>query len=425
MISTKKEFNIKKTLVIFTKKYPYDSGEEFIDNEIAIDAEAFDKVLIVSTALDNKSIISRNIPKNVKVIGIKDIQNSYLRYFKYICYGCSFLLIDPSLQHRIYKAQNLREKLATLYIFGRAIRNKKKIEKINEIQESLHGTSILYSYWCTDLALTVAFFKEEYKDMGVLRAVSRAHGYDLYEDRNIAKRIPFRDYVFQRLDAIFPCSEDGTNYLREKYPEVNKKICTSYLGTKRPTIKYAKKTEKKSFRVVTCSRIVPGKRVDLVAKALKHLEEKKIWDIEWICIGDGPLLEDIKCYVGNNLKINQAVFLGQMNNEEVLKYYENNNIDLFINVSTAEGLPVSIMEAISFGIPILATDVGGVREIVRSREIGLLMNADIDAIKLGNYILAMKGRVFERNKIIEFWNDNFCADKNYNEFTKQLLTMIE
>ena len=40
------------------------------------------------------------------------------------------------------------------------------------------------------------------------------------------------------------------------------------------------------------------------------------------------------------------------------------HIDLFINTSSSEGVPVSIMEALSVGIPIIATDVGGTKEIV-------------------------------------------------------------
>ena len=48
----------------------------------------------------------------------------------------------------------------------------------------------------------------------------------------------------------------------------------------------------------------------------------------------------------------------------MLDYYKNNIIDIFINLSASEGIPVSIMDAISFGIPCIATNVGGTGEIV-------------------------------------------------------------
>ena len=57
-------------------------------------------------------------------------------------------------------------------------------------------------------------------------------------------------------------------------------------------------------------------------------------------------------------------FKGNVDNAEILKYYRENSIDCFALLSEHEGAPVSIMEAESAGIPIVATDVGGVRELV-------------------------------------------------------------
>ncbi|MFR4320263.1 MAG: glycosyltransferase [Blautia massiliensis (ex Durand et al. 2017)] len=45
-----------------------------------------------------------------------------------------------------------------------------------------------------------------------------------------------------------------------------------------------------------------------------------------------------------------------------------------MNVSSSEGIPVSIMEATSFGIPGIATDAGGTKEIIRDKENGVLLS---------------------------------------------------
>lgn len=58
-----------------------------------------------------------------------------------------------------------------------------------------------------------------------------------------------------------------------------------------------------------------------------------------------------------------------------------NDFDLFVNMSLSEGIPVSIMEAISFGIPIIATNVGGNAEIVND-ETGVLIPVNIDQAAL-------------------------------------------
>lgn len=55
--------------------------------------------------------------------------------------------------------------------------------------------------------------------------------------------------------------------------------------------------------------------------------------------------------------------------------YSEHPVDVFINLSTNEGVPVSIMEAISFDIPIVATDVGGTSEIVTD-ETGILVSSN-------------------------------------------------
>ncbi len=68
--------------------------------------------------------------------------------------------------------------------------------------------------------------------------------------------------------------------------------------------------------------------------------------------------------------------MGEISNQELMHFYKENHIDLFVNVSVEEGVPVSIMEAISFGIPVVATNVGGTSEIVHHNENGLLVNRD-------------------------------------------------
>ena len=79
--------------------------------------------------------------------------------------------------------------------------------------------------------------------------------------------------------------------------------------------------------------------------------------------------------------------MGAIQNVEVYKYYNEHCADLFINVSSSEGLPVSIMEAISFGIPVIATDVGGTGEIVKNGISGFLINRDFETVELAKKIM--------------------------------------
>jgi colanic acid/amylovoran biosynthesis glycosyltransferase len=69
--------------------------------------------------------------------------------------------------------------------------------------------------------------------------------------------------------------------------------------------------------------------------------------------------------------------MGNVENSKILDFYSENYVDLFINFSEFEGVPVSIMEAQSAGIPVLATKVGGTSEIVSSDN-GFLVEKHFD-----------------------------------------------
>jgi glycosyltransferase involved in cell wall biosynthesis len=89
-------------------------------------------------------------------------------------------------------------------------------------------------------------------------------------------------------------------------------------------------------------------------------------------------MDEISTLANNKLNSKYNIsfqLMGNVKNEEIQKYYSLNQVDLFINVSEYEGIPISIMEAMAYGIPCLATNVGGVREIVNDDN-GFLLNKD-------------------------------------------------
>src|SRR5690606_33025349 len=57
-------------------------------------------------------------------------------------------------------------------------------------------------------------------------------------------------------------------------------------------------------------------------------------------------------------------YKGQLSSADVREFLARNWVDIFINLSSSEGMPVSMMEAMSFGIPVVATRVGGVPELL-------------------------------------------------------------
>ncbi len=102
--------------------------------------------------------------------------------------------------------------------------------------------------------------------------------------------------------------------------------------------------------------MVPVKRLNILIEALSKVSK----EAHWIHFGDGDLKDELTDLAGRILPENiHWKFAGYMDNKEILKQYKTMEFSVFVNVSESEGLPVSIMEAASFGIPIIATDVGG------------------------------------------------------------------
>ena len=108
--------------------------------------------------------------------------------------------------------------------------------------------------------------------------------------------------------------------------------------------------------------------------------------------------------------------LGRIPNHEVLNYYKNHHFDMFINMSTSEGVPVAIMEAMSFGIPILATDVGCTSEEVQP-QVGELLSPNPT---LEEITMMMRKLLSSNYDPRAFWLNHYNANVNYNKFAEML-----
>jgi glycosyltransferase involved in cell wall biosynthesis len=174
----------------------------------------------------------------------------------------------------------------------------------------------------------------------------------------------------------------GRQYLLERYPGCIRNTAVFRLGT--DDFGTGKYTPNRKAHIVSCANIIPLKQIDLLAKAFKYIER----EVLWTHIGEGPLKEmlmEIASDAGSHLEFH---FTGQLDRARLMEFYRDTPVDLFVNTSLSEGVPVSVMEALSFGIPVIATDVGGTREIA-DNEVGLLVSPGISAEDLARVILEM------------------------------------
>lgn len=394
-----------KTLCLYTNQFPYGLGEQFIETEIKYLCNTFDKVYILPNSSEGTK---REIPQNAEVLTLKIDGYTTKEGFK------ALGLWSFSCIGEVFKNHNKK------YAISDILRIGYKAEFLNNLlkEKDLLNNSLHYSYWLEDWATTLSVLKAKKKIKGY---ISRAHGFDLYHHRSKIGYIPYRKLQLKNLDYLYLISEDGLDYMIEKYPQYKEKYKLSYLGVENdsePNFNYSNKDE---YTVVSCSRVVEVKRVDLISKALSQIADKKI---NWIHFGDGPLFDEVKKHAEVNLPKNITYdFRGFVDNYLILEFYKSNFVDCFINVSSSEGLPVTIMEVISNGIPVVATDVGGTSEIVNSQT-GVLISENPDVEEIKDAIIKVFDNFSKEEKkregIYSFWKNNFNASINYSKFVKTI-----
>lgn len=402
----------KKKLFIFTDGFPYGKGEKpFVAPEVEFLRRSFD-VTIVSNATPDLLTDTANIselPENVSLCIIR--KKGKLRRAMRI----------PSILFSKVGRNEIRKILTTKdNIIGRFVDAFKRYANAMEIRrfcitEGLfddYDNSIYYSYWLVDYALALAMEKES---KGDLRLVSRTHGYDLFDCRNENGRQPFQESIIAACNALVFASEKSKEYLTE-HPSVRMPFDIAYvnrIGTEAATVEQLDKANSHSerFTLVSCSNTIPLKRVELIAEALALLDAH---DIYWVHFGEGESLARIKRYAfDHNLN---ATFEGYTPNGKIKQFYQNHRVDAFISTSSTEGgCPVSITEALSFGIPIIGTDVGGISEQIE--ENGILLPANPTAEEVAAAIQEINRQGDERTMQMrlnskDIWEQRFSRNTN-------------
>lgn len=402
--------------ILFTNFYPYHKGEEYLENEIDILCSNFDKVYIFPTMVSNKMKLTRKVPSNAEIINL-NLSISTMGKLKMFFGSNTNNLENISVEY----TGNLIQKIYTRYFCSRVAFLLEKFLDTNICSCMKEDDEILlYSYWFHVTASLVARIKHIFlkKNIKIL-AISRAHRYDLYDYASPVNLIPDRNFVLKNIDYVFPCSQDGVDYLITKYPIFANKIVKSYLGTKE--LSEITCTRIPVFDIVSCSTTKKVKRIDKIINVLSYLQKNENFNFRWTHIGSGKKLNKIKKLASLKLEVKSFRFLGNLSNKEVNDYYSTNNVSLFINLSDSEGVSVAIMEAISRGIPVIATDVGGTREIVHSSVNGILVSKYSSIKEIAKSIIDIKkinNKEYEQlcYNSRDIWQKYFNSKKNYREF---------
>lgn len=386
---------MKKRILLITQGFPYGNSEKgFLETEYAILCRKYD-VWVISCTAENSSTT---------------IQNTVLYEYKQNSLKKGLLqLLKSNVRKEIGDAWCLDFKIYVKRIKAILSFSAKAEEFEDFLEKTVSEKSIdlIYTFWCLPETLAALHIKE--KNRADIKVVTRFHGYDLYAERRDCNWQPFqRKIVFNCDRLVFACRY-AMDYLQQKY-KYSHNFEVSYLGSKQNNPRVVKNNSSEKIVIVSCSNIVPLKRVNYIAEAISLLP--KDINVEWHHIG-GPIT-DFDC-LDDCLNVKYKIW-GNVNHDEVYNIYNLISPDVFITATTTEGgVPVSIQEAFSYGIPAIGPSVGGVSEIIRDGYNGFLLQQRIDVEDLKQAL--MKYFNMDKKQKSAFSNDAFDTWKNYFDAT--------
>ncbi len=116
--------------------------------------------------------------------------------------------------------------------------------------------------------------------------------------------------------------------------------------------------------LISVSRLTDKNNIELVIRAMKHVDRQA----KLIIIGDGPNKQKL-LKLKKDLKV-RVEFLGNIEHDRIAGYLKG--ADLFVRTPKTEGLGIVFLEAMAAGLPIITSNVGGIPDIVKHNETGII-----------------------------------------------------
>lgn len=411
-------------LVILTSSFPYEGGEQFIESEVHYWAKTgFNNVYILPEKSPTQVV--RYFPNELIILQRFEV-NSYSKLFILL-----FIVFYPLFWKEIFyliKSNSL--KIANVINAAKAVFGTKVREKqLKHSLKNIDGDILIYSYWNDVDCYAACELKNKNKNKNKIKAVvSRSHRYDLYEEFRENAYMPLKRQYSEKISKVFLLTKSASNYYNRTYGYPNNVLDVASLGVFLPekTLAYSKSGG--VLRVLSVSNCIHIKRVDKIIDALDVFSKANDIEVQWTHIGNGVLLEKLKQQaeeIGENALFKYN-FVGFIPNAEVKQLLSQQNFDLFVNASESEGVPVSIMEAMSYSIPVIAPDVGGISDIVNDLT-GKLLSSNPSLKEIADAIQEIyysSSYPSYRENAFLMVKENYNADSNYINFIKKLSQIL-
>lgn len=208
--------------------------------------------------------------------------------------------------------------------------------------------------------------------------VLTAHGCDINLYSRYRSRKPQIQWALDRSDGVITVSEALRDAVLSNYQIDRRKVVCIANGVDRQTFHPGDKDETKTRLgldpvkryLLFVGQLHDVKGIRYLLEAFSALKQRGKMDFETLLIGSGPLKEHVHGWVRGNGLLDRVRLLGEIPNQEIPIWM--NASEVLCLPSVREGMPIVLLEAISCGLPVVASRVGGIPEVVNAGN-GLLV----------------------------------------------------
>lgn len=344
---------LKRTLII-TAAYPYGSAESFLTDEFAALMEHGLNILIWPVQYRPGMIERDDFPAGAELIAIDG------RSIRSLVSLLSGLMRHPRRWARVLGLLS-RDRL-------HLVKNLLILPSVARIHDSLDWTPVdhIHAHWLSTSG-TAALALSVLTDIPF--SVS-AHRWDIVDANLVREKC-------SRAAFVRVISQASRRLLEERAGMGNLRVIHMGVTLGDPPM-HADRGMESVLRLVTAANLVEVKGHEVILDAAELLQGRG-FRFTWDIAGDGPLRTRLEEQISLRGLNDHVRILGHRSRRELLESYGDGCYDAFVLASLDlgeglhEGIPVSLMEAMTYGISVIATTTGGVSELVRPGVDGLLV----------------------------------------------------
>lgn len=249
------------------------------------------------------------------------------------------------------------------------------------------------------------------------KVIYTAHGFHFFKGAKLMNWLiyyPLERFLSKFTDVLITINQE--DYQRAKTFPAKKVVYIPGVGIDIDKFKIENTTDKKEIidrrqkireefgiqdtdtMLLTVGELIPRKNQEVIIEAVADMENPKI---KYVICGTGPLKEELKQKARMLGIENQVILAGHCSNISEICYAA----DIFVFPSRQEGLPMALMEAMAAGLPIIASNIRGNRDLIIHKKNGYLLS----------------GRIGGYEKAISLFMESEKRRKDFGEAAKETI----